>query len=247
MLSLRKGNPLATTLIDKALATARTVQPGDVEKYELEVAKLFEIRDTLLPVEAAAKEDVERRLLVAQENLEYSRAGVILEGLKQLDMSVFSWKRDAKTYKRKEMMQVPALAYIPLSEGKLELSVRYGGDIIIPRQLPEAVKKAYTETLHPITRFLDWDHYNRVTLTYAYPGVIPTDIREIIQREKNVDRFEHLALVCEVGKWETRWEPAPPREYLDPILVGCRAGALWILGAFDPTPVEQYVLDEFSK
>lgn len=238
---------MAPTLIDKALATAITPQPGDVEKYELEVKKLFQIRETLLPVEAAAKEDVEQRLLVAQEKLEHSRAAAALEGMKQLDMTVFSWKRDQKTHKRKDLMQVPALAYIPLSEGKVELSVRYGGDIIIPRQMPEAVKRAYTETLAPITRFLDWDHYNRVTLTYAYTGVIPTDIREIIQHEKNVDRFEHLALVCEVGKWETRWEPSPPREYLDPILVGCRAGALWILGAFDPTPVEQYVLDEFSK
>ena len=238
---------MATTLIDKALATARPVQPGDVEKFELQISKLFDIRDTLLPVEATAKEEIERRIKVAQENLEYSRAGVALKGLHQLDTSCFSWTREQKTYRRKQNMSVPALAYIPLSEGVLSLRVDHRGDVTVPKQMPEAVKTAYTKTLSPISRILDWDYRPSVTLSYAYSGVIPTDMREVIQREKTVDRFEHLALVCEVGHWETQWEEAPPHVYLDPILVGCRAGALWILGAFDPTPVEQYLLDEFSK
>lgn len=239
---------MATTLIDKVLSNARTVQPGDVEKYEQEVSKLAEMRRTLLPVEAKAKEEVERRIKVAQENLEYSKAGVALEGLKQLDMSCFTWTREQKSYKRKQNISVPALAYIPLSEGEISLNINHRGEVTLPSQMPELVKAAYTNMLAPIAhRFLDWDYHASVTLTYAYNGVIPTDIREIIQREKTVGRFEHLALVCEADHWKTKWQEHPPPVYLDPILVGCRAGALWILGAFDPTPVEQYVLDEFSK
>ena len=110
--------------------------------------------------------------------------------------------------------------------------------------------------------FLDYNH-DTVSLTYRYPGAIPEHVREIITREKTGvlnpkrvsvsgkpvydTRFDQLAFVCEVPQWECTWSRRGNIDYLDPILVGVKSEAFWILSTFDPTPIEQYVADEFAK
>lgn len=92
----------------------------------------------------------------------------------------------------------------------------------------------------------DW-----ISLKYEYRGAVPSEIKEIINTETRFKR-DDMAFICEVDEWEVRASERSVRArisdaLLDPILVGYKNDALWVLGSFDPTPVEQYLLHEFTN
>lgn len=238
-----------TTMIERALQNATITETGEVEELQLELSRLVRFYDSLLPVEEKAKEKVSNEITAKKTLIERLKASEILD-LPQLDTAVFGWTKKQRAWPFRffghEHLLVPVFAYIPLTGDACVLRAsphgveeRYGSD------RPSGVTTQYEKIMNAMVPLLD-GNVRAVEISYKYEGVIPAHVREIIQTEQRGARFRQLALVCEVDSWKITKTVMPPRQFLDPILVGEKAGALWVLASFDPTPVEQYLLNEFS-
>lgn len=100
-----------------------------------------------------------------------------------------------------------------------------------------------------------WDEmfqHNQINpiLRTDFQGVIPEEVREIIssppKKELRWDSEPMLLAEAPLESWQLGIDPAP-RGLYDPLVVRLGGGRLWILGQFDPTSMEQYLLDEFSQ
>lgn len=74
----------------------------------------------------------------------------------------------------------------------------------------------------------------------AFRGILPKNIRHLIDEEQG--NFEHICLLQEVEKWETRLEQVNPG---DPLLIGVKNKVYYLLAKFDTTTQEEYVAREF--
>jgi len=87
-----------------------------------------------------------------------------------------------------------------------------------------------------------------ITWRARWSGLLPPEIKDQIHKHsKTFD--DKLYLLAEPTSWEFKEEkmPKPPRPvYKDPLLVGYAHGSLWLIDQFDVTPLERYVVSEFS-
>lgn len=261
--------------IERALSTAVTVYEDVSHREDLlnEAERLVEMRKTLLPVEEASRRELEQRVDVLLREAHRLEIAETLDKPAVLDPIVFSWTNTVPGWKadgkgpfnfkqgRWVEIEVPALAYIPLSRSDLTLATDSWGHVEVngwrstERSFPPAVYDHYFETMQSIRAL---DRERAVTLTYTYSGVLPDNVRQIVRDETRTDdygksrlkRFDELALVCDASKWDIQTQkapPPPPPAVWDPILVGILKGDFWILATFDPTPLEQYIASEFSS
>jgi hypothetical protein len=239
-------------MIEQALKTVKPAPSvGERESLTTELEQLQQAQKALLPVEDAALMELEAKIAAIQTKVDYGKAAEALQGLSLLDTSVFSWtklqKTDGSSGPRRKELELPVFAFIPIAQSEFVATLSWTGLTTYGYSLPLGVRSAYDRIFNAVAnKYLSFDGYGELRLSYRYLGVIPDDVREIIRKEQVTPRFERLALVCETDQWQTSWTKAPPPELFDPILVGERAGVLWVLAAFDPTPVEQYLLNEFT-
>lgn len=234
-----------SVMIEKALAaSSKTVPVGNLEALQAERTRISKVTGSLLAVEKQAKQQLANRWNEIEAEIALLQTAELFPGMARLDPDVFSWTKPQRVWKRRGRavtLDVPTFAYIDVTEDECQLH-REQPSWTNTSLMPGYVRTRYEKTL----KAMDISGHRSVTLTYRYSGVIPTDVREIIQREQLAQRFNNLALVCDVPAWTVKSVPEPPRELLDPILVGVRANTLWVLAAFDPTPVETYMVDEFT-
>lgn len=248
------------TNIDKALAHSKSYTDYSRREELLEESRrLTSLRDGLLPVEEAAKESLEKRLDHVVREIELLDLSKEFGSIPVLSQEVFSWTKMQPGWRSAfgwSYIDVPALAYLPVTAEACEISVNRHGRIEIngdnqyysnnnPR-VPWKVDKHYREIARQLGRRHCSDRREIITLTYSYAGIIPADIRDVIHTEKQARRFDDLAFVCDADRWQVGVTEIP-RVYFDPILVGLKAGALWVLATFDPTPVESYIASEFTS
>jgi hypothetical protein len=84
----------------------------------------------------------------------------------------------------------------------------------------------------------------RIELTAKYGGVMPSDVREKIHGwlnpEPGCPRFDEMFIVAEAP--EESWQVKEiPRQ--DPLVIGVAHGLLWLVAAYDLTPVEKFAHD----
>ena len=94
----------------------------------------------------------------------------------------------------------------------------------------------------------------------ALGGSIPAEARGLIRQAVDSKQFDRVLLLAEVRKWQVEYErlngdpkiegisvPAPKTK--DPLIIGVKT--IWnrkipfLIGAFDTTPLEQLLMDEF--
>lgn len=245
-------------MIEKALATAKPVPARDTDQLQAELARVRGLANNLLPVEAQALAEIRERENDLNTQLALLKTADAIEGARNLDPAVFSWTKSQagwpRLWGRTTYLDVPVFAYISVREHGCRIGIHESSSLIDAPGVPKAILPHYAAIMNTIrNNHLSWETRSTVRLSYTYQGVIPTHVREIIKRETGMyeeigqRRFEDVGLVCEVDRWEISSVKAPPRQFLDPLLVGVRANALWVLAAFDPTSVEQYLLDEFAS
>ncbi len=78
-------------------------------------------------------------------------------------------------------------------------------------------------------------------LTTNFSGVMPAAIRETIHELRNSHTFDSLLIVQEVKKWNVTVRAA------DPLLIGIKNGAAYLVDRFDTTTAEEYVAREFTS
>ncbi len=112
----------------------------------------------------------------------------------------------------------------------------------------------------------EWD----IELKNRFTGVVPQETREKIAaamkdfsvqiphvkqesygflgfRERDVTTFttdSNIFLIAEAGIWDIKKEMHVKP---DPIVVGYKAGCLWVIDSFNETPLEEYVRREFAR
>jgi len=83
-----------------------------------------------------------------------------------------------------------------------------------------------------------------------FSGVIPHEVRQKIRTHK--DKFDSVVLIEEADKWtyhediEKRRIPPPPR-VIDPLVIGLSGNRGYLIDAFNIQPIEEAVAREFTK
>lgn len=242
------------TAVEQALEQVTKIQSRSREAVDAERTKVMSKRNSLLPVEAhlkAALDEHDKALKDELTVIETFKGGTPLP---MLSKEVLGWRHGRTIHG----IPVPQLALISLTRGTGEM--RLLCDENKSRKVESAgdFRYCYQDVLNLLGR---GSRVRSETLTWRFRGVIPDATRKLIRQQQNT--FSEVFLLAEapLQTWdhtrneETRIErmtrrAAEARErmrYLDPIVCGYAANRLWVIDVFDPTPVEQYILSEFTQ
>jgi len=242
-----------SVVIDKVLKQHTITPPTDSTAFNARLLALVAKRERLLPVEHRAIKLLTDEIAKVEAEIHNSNAAKTAVDCAMIDPVVFSWTRRqhawgrAKGWLPRVQLDVPSLAYLPLDKAAISIKVDIWGtrhDEYQPEP-PECVLHEWQKIVNGIRSQLSPNKVLSVRLTYSYHGVVPERIRQIINKEEREARFDALGLVCD-AYWDISRIDAPPRKLLDPILVGVKDDSLWVIEAFDPTPLESYIANEFT-
>lgn len=204
-------------------------------------------RDRLRPVEQHAERELDRQIGIAQVSLAFPEA-------KLLDISVLRWRYPIRALNANMFrVPVPRLALINIGDPKFFIK-RMTGSSQTSSMLPNGLPlRAYGDIVKQLDRATAFGR--DYTLSHTWQGIIPDAAKETIDRAENhFGYYQHgrtprvyLLTEAPFDMWSMESEPSPrPPRYLDPLIVGHADGNLFMVGSFDPTPLEQYIAEEFT-
>lgn len=216
---------------------------------------LVEKCNRLRPIERSAKLQLERQIRVAAVAKRFPHGSI-------LNQDVLRWRWPLRHLKANILrVPVPKLALINLSDPtffleRLEKSKQESSTL--PSGL---IERAYGDVIKQLNRATAFGR--RYTLSFTWDGVIPQASTEVIQE---AEEFFGLYETKEYGKssrprvyflaeapfdgWivDSERSPRPPRpRYVDPLIIGHHGENLYVVGSFDPTPLEHYIASEFTS
>ncbi len=167
------------------------------------------------------------------------------ERFRRIDLSFLSACRP-----NVEGKQLPTFLTFPLDqEGFFGIQAVGPTNPSIVWAIPEAVRRHYGATAELLAKELSrqW-HYQKLGIFATFNGVIPGEIRRLIQRETEAATFDELLLVTEAPtNWTVQWsEKRFPLDYEDPLLIGRKGDHFWLLACFDLTFSEQFAVKLFT-
>lgn len=242
-----------TTAVEEALATTTTVPLRHKSAIEAEHKRVCAEQATLLPVERQYSVALDKRKAeLAEELAIVTTFPDSKETLPLLSQDVLDWRHPRGIMG----VPVPRLALISLTGATS--SMQFKSDEYKKREVNVApvFGRRYGDVLEQLCRL---DRVRSESLTWTFKGVIPTDTRAKIRAHRG--QFEDTLLLAEapLATWthernrETFTERrrrvlAEMRERwaLDPIVCGLAGGRLWVIDVFDPSPIEEYILSEFT-
>ncbi len=162
--------------------------------------------------------------------------------LPTLDPTFLSWRTKSG---------FPAFSIFTLGNDTsvIKFSAR-GFEISIMPEIPRLVKEVYLghSLCTTLQAFCRMQGLEGLELTARYRGVMPESVREKINRWRSVPvgqpRFEEILIIAEAPDefWQVRMIPQR-----DPLVVGIAHGLLWLIDAFDITPLESFAKDFFRQ
>lgn len=243
------------SVIDSALArtTVPTLQPHDVKA---ELVELTEHRNNLLPAEAAFGTWIDARARQLERDVRvYDTAHTGRDTpLQVLDPAVLTW-RHARSIRG---IPVPRFALVDVfCQPLFRITPPHSGMTYGGASCAELFETQYADVQAALQKRSGRKNYSgRVaSLSYTYASPIPTDVKAMIEIERT--KFSGIFLLAEAPL--TGWTYTGPkrrdkyadaiRAKLDPLVLGYNkdAHALFLLGQFDATPIEQYVALEFTS
>lgn len=247
-----------------------------LERIELRKNQLEQARKELasvLPVEGiAGREVIQQRIELLERTIEDP---TFEERYQCLSMEVLRW-RDKQGFPRLAPFSLtdPVFSLEAEFEGYSdERNWKFGGSVA---KLPGPMMNIYVDILEQFCEemlkiksqedMMVW----RNSITSRFSGVIPQWVREKIHQAtadfavstqrveiKNPDApwpfkrkvtkinvATNIFLIAEVDKWVVGKEVVLRQ---DPLVVGYKAGCLWLICSFDETPLEKYVRMEFTS
>lgn len=214
--------------------------------------RLRERRANLLKVESKAAPKIEAQVAIGEVALEYPTARV-------LDKSVLRWRYDLR-YTRSGIFKVPLpkLALINISSPTFYLC-RMEHSRQETSLMPSSCTVYYNDILKQLDRATAF--FKKSTLSFTWRGLVPDDAKQIIDEAEGF--FGHYkssgGYANEVGnpriyllveapheQWTIKNEEKERVRHLDPLILGHRGSDLFMIGSFDPTPIEEYVAAEFT-
>lgn len=108
-------------------------------------------------------------------------------------------------------------------------------------KLPKEMMDCYKDVLTKLAE-LAKEAKKTVRLKAQLSIILPDDIRQkIIEVRK---QFKEIFIIAEAPNWSLK-QIAIPKPKKDPLVVGYDGANYWLVAAFDQTPLEKYIEDEF--
>lgn len=237
---------MTVTAVERAVATARTFDSIDDYRIKETISGLQKKRGALLGVEKEAQQGIEKELAFLARDLKRVESWR-RHGLPMLAEEVLTWRSGTR-----ENIALPTFALTSLDDPETRFEVsgewfdhNWSHKTTSCRpSIPAPLDRNYTDVFEQM-KARSRARRSNISLFTSYSGVIPDSTRKRIEDAP----FEEIFLLREVEEWgiKTKKVERPPRpRHVDPIVVGFDAASLWIIDTFDPTPLEQYVRDEFA-
>lgn len=242
------------TAVLEAIET-KIIPDGDLNLIGAEAKSLAGKAATLLPVEEHTRVAITKRM--EELRLEADRLGFYAEaGLPMIPTEVLTWRQNyhlSHNYTgrvRNIELALPKLALVSVDAQRPQFGFGSGdfrGDrcrIIGP--VPSDLIPLYNDCLVSLTS-ANHRADKLISAYFTYTGAIPDSTREKIAEVREAGHFRSggMFLLCEADVWTVEAKTVP--RVVDPIVVGFKHEALWMIDVFDPTPVEQYIALEFSS
>jgi len=236
---------------------AREVKPRDACDIDQEIEALSRKAEQLLGIE----QDL-RRELWAKENAlrEEKRACVLDLKYKRLDPTFL--KMTLKSRKREKVGPLPAFAVFSTRSAECKISVEVAEfsrqtkvslENLTPQSMIDycdlsALERVAAELCEKErSRFRRYSGASvKVSISTKFTGAIPDEVREKIRAAESSGEFDEVMLIAEVPEWKIdQTVVLVPKG--DPLVVGKKGELLWLIDAFDTTPIEEYVAKEFTQ
>lgn len=204
-------------------------------------------KDKLFGIEEGARKQLERAIFDLDTQKHEYNAHKRLSAFgtpKCIDPEVLRWRKREPCIVQGVAIPVPELALFSLDSPTTSIWWDYHGNI--GPGIPYGFAAHYEDVFSALERVstaktqgqLAFGHYME-KITAEFTGVIPDRTRERILEAHKHKVFDGICLLAE-AEWEQQ------SVLVDPIVVGCSAGKLWVVDIFDPTPIEEYVAQEFT-
>ena len=238
--------------VPAALKTARSISvkelqdPHSLEPLYRTQGRMMRTLGTALPLETELKDSLVRQLGRLDYHIaRYEHTPEI--GLPTLDPSFLAWKTK---------MGFPAFSIFHLDSDAVTFqflargarggrSGFYGVDgvpkIMRPYYFDEGLKlnlEAYCAD----------KKFERLVLTSKYGGVMPDGVRETIHKyldpNSGLPRFDEIVIVADAPDDSWKVVGIPKK---DPLVIGIAFGLLWLIAAYDLTPIESFVQELYAN
>lgn len=213
--------------------------------------KLRVRRANLREMEMKAAPRIEDQIAIGEVAQKYPTARI-------LDPRVLRWRYDFR-HLRTTIFRVPLpkLALLNIASPTFFLSRVDSGaqnSSILPANYANTYYGDILRQLNRATSFV-----KKSTLSFTWHGLIPPEHAAFLDEAENFfghykghyanevgDPRVYLLTEAPAEQWTIKNEEKEKVRYLDPLILGHRSRLLFVIGAFDPTPVEEYVQAEFT-
>ena len=225
--------------VKQAVALAKRVQPSTVVTrlaakaihVEGQIAHVERMKTGLFGIEDSARESAEERLdklRKQSDQVKTEREGLI--GLNKTSNKYLQLSLDPLGWRNKRGW--PRLVVFALDSS--DFSITSDGNI--SPDLPEPIQNKYSDVIRKLEAHERRSHSeDTVELTCTFKGLIPEGVKDkITAAQKDFD--DDIYVIAEPTNFSVR---RIARVSQDPLVVGFKHGALWLIADFETTPVEE--------
>lgn len=233
--------------IKAAVRLSRRMSAQEIENISSErenaagiLNRIDQLQSSLFPVEQGLIPDIQSKKTEAVRRVKQ------LESLDKLNQyAVFSL--EPLTWRNKQGL--PRLAVFSLESPNFEFAIMGRHDDYgyhrwnqkVSPTLPQEMMGCYKDVIIKLWA-LAKQTKKTTRLRAQFAMLIPQNVREEIIRVRG--QFKKIFVVAEVPRWDLK-QTVIPRPNKDPLVVGYDGVNYWLIAAFDPTPLEEYIKMEF--
>ena len=191
---------------------------------------------------------------IDQLKAEQSAVTMAMLGYPEIDHSFLAW--------RKKNTKMPAFMVLDLENNRFSISVEpYNGfdeqhgkvdhghtEFEFSPDLPKALQDHFVETVKYIANLSAKSYsWNQIEISTEFRGgIMPQDLREKVKTATNSKLFNRIFVIAEASEWQIN---EIVRTKGDPLVVGWieNTEKMYLIGIYDPTPLELYIRDQMIK
>ncbi len=224
----------ATALV-KVQEIARTMDANRIRQFNQLIAGTKQFKAGLLPVEAGSIPHIESKIKEWESERDNLKASLVFSTpYPLLSLEPFTW-RDEVGY--------PALVPFALNSTEFTLTTNDNSQgFSISPSLPGPIVQCFKDVAERL-KTIERTQRKQARLRTKFAGIIPPAVKAKISFAR-ADFNDQIFLVAEAAKWTL--DLIEPINIGDPLVVGWAEDRLWLIDAFDTTPVEQAMMEHLN-
>lgn len=251
--------PIRNTM-DEAWKHVASVAPSEATQEEYD--RLHGLRRALLPIEAEAEKELTEKINTVAKELNHQ---MFEESEISFEPLTWRWANGLPKIAPMRIEEPTFTLTAGLANRKRgDATAGIGSDFRYPKEIIECYDDLFESMKRQCFRSESYLRYS-----FTFRGLIPDVTRIAIADAIKSHKFDGIYILAEspADEWEIAHDPgkswftegadhvAQTRTQIrsalaaiaaDPIVAGYAHGALWVIDRFDTTPLEEYLLGEFS-